>query len=80
MTTILDRLLSVAEEEETYFSEHSDELIETYPDQFVAVRAGEVTAADADLQTLIRSLEQRQVHASEVWIRFVPGRDHVMIL
>jgi Family of unknown function (DUF5678) len=60
-----------AEAEQAFWSEHYGELLEQYPDQFVAVREGKVIAANPDLQQLLRSLKQQGIEPRDVWLRFL---------
>ncbi len=60
-----------ADEEQAFWSAHHAELIEGYPDQFVAVAGGAVVAAGPDLQHLIQLIEAKGLELARVWIRFM---------
>jgi hypothetical protein len=60
-----------AELEQGFWREHYGELVQQYPDQFVAVRDGHVVAANPDLQQLFRSLKHQGIRPTQVWLRFL---------
>lgn len=69
-----------AEAQRRYWEEHSTELGERYPDQFVAVLDGEVVASGNDLQELLYSLRAKGVDPLRAWVRFMTTRPRQMIL
>ncbi|MBI4495105.1 MAG: hypothetical protein HY690_20210 [Chloroflexi bacterium] len=62
------------EEEDRFWREHRQDLLEAYPDQFVAVYQGSVIAAASDWETLEACLQARGLDPSRVWIRFVTDK------
>ena len=60
-----------AEAEQSFWREHYGELLEQYPDQFVAVREGAVIAANPDLHQLLQSLKRQGIEPTSVWLRFL---------
>jgi hypothetical protein len=60
-----------AEHEQDFWRDHYGELLQQYPDQFVAVREGTVVAANPDLQQLLESLKHQGVEPTAVWVRFL---------
>ncbi len=62
---------AAAEAEDAFWREHYSQLLEQFPDQFVAVHDGHVVATSTDLQGLLQSLDERQLEPRQVWMRFV---------
>jgi hypothetical protein len=62
---------AAAEREDAFWREHYAQILEQYPEQFVAVQNGMVVAADSDLQQLLRILEKKRVDRRQVWVRFM---------
>jgi uncharacterized protein YifE (UPF0438 family) len=60
-----------AEKEDAFWRKHHAQLLEQYPEQFVAVESGTVVATDSDLQQLLRILEKKQLDRQQVWVRFM---------
>ncbi len=61
-----------AEEIQQFWNEHHEELLERYPEQFVAVKDGEVVAANADLALLVYELRDMSLDPrTDVAIEFV---------
>ena len=59
-----------AEREHAFWQERADEFLQKYPDQFVAVRDGEVVAVAYDIRDLLAMLRARGMEPTEVWFRF----------
>lgn len=66
--------------EQEYWREHWGELLQKYPDQFVAVLDDQVIAHDPDLVELIGILEKRGLKSTDVWMRFVDTGSRMLIL
>jgi len=62
---------NAAEAEQDFWREHYAQLLQQYPDRFVAVRAGEVIAANPELQGLLESLTHQGIEPTQVWVRFL---------
>ena len=63
--------LERSDAERAYWEDHLLELLEKYPEQFVAVKDGSVIAAAPDLQQLVTILEKESVDFRDLWVRFV---------
>ena len=66
--------------EQAFWETHYGELLERYPDQFVAVSDGVVIATNPDLQQLIQDLEHRGIEPRRIWVRFVTADPHRIML
>src|SRR4051812_22132699 len=60
-----------AEREQDFWRQHYGELLKQYPDQFVAVLDGQVVAASADLQRILKTLKQQGIDLTGVWLEFL---------
>lgn len=60
-----------ADEEQAFWSAHHAQLLERFPDQFVAVAGGAVVAAGPDLPQVIQLIESKGLELAGVWIRFI---------
>ena len=60
-----------AEREHTFWHEHGEALLTTHPDQFVAVRDGDVVAVSTSLQQLVMLLREQGLKSTDVWPRFM---------
>jgi hypothetical protein len=60
-----------AEQEQAFWRDHYTELLQQYPDHFVAVRGGAVVATNPDLQLLLKSLKHQGIEPTAVWVRFL---------
>jgi hypothetical protein len=60
-----------ADEQRAFWDAHSGELMQRYPDQFVAVREGEVVAASPNLEQLLAMLKEKDLLPSDVWLRYM---------
>jgi len=70
-----------AKVEDTFWHAHHTELLEKYPDQFVAVFDGEVVATSPDLLELDELLEGKGLNSTRLWIKFMDAdQDRVIIL
>ena len=63
--------LQEAERRTAFWQDHHRELLERYPEQFVAVRDGIVEAADSDMDKLLGILKNRRIDPREVWVKFI---------
>ncbi len=70
----LDRVRAEADAEDGYFHEHFDELYRTYPEQFIAVKDGEVLTTDPSLFDFCAQLEARGIRPYDVWTTFLTKR------
>jgi hypothetical protein len=60
-----------AEREQVFWQEHYRELLQQYPDQFVAVRDGQVVAAHPDLQPLLKKLKHQGIDPTHAWVHYL---------
>jgi hypothetical protein len=63
--------LEAAEHEQDFWRDHYSELLQQYPDHFVAVREGTVVATNPDLQQLLDTLKHQGIDPTAVWVRFL---------
>ncbi len=64
-----------------FWSEHYGEFLRLYPEQFVAVKDGEVVAANHDLAFLVYELRDKRLDPrTDVAIEFITARSHSFIL
>jgi hypothetical protein len=63
--------LVAADLEQDFWRDHYGELLQQYPDHFVAVQGGAVVATNPDLQQLLASLKHQGIEPTAVWVRFL---------
>jgi hypothetical protein len=71
------RAFDEAEAQDAFWEAHILELMEKYPDQFVAVRDGVVVATSPDLLVLLDALKAKGLGARDACVRYMetnPGR------
>lgn len=74
--TELARFRSDAE----YVESHRDELLERYPDRWVAVYDGQVVADDPELDLLLQTVRDRGLPPSHVYRTHLSTREELLIL
>ena len=64
---------AAAEAEDAFWREHYSDLLEQYPDQFVAVAKADerVVAANPDLDRLISMVKKKGLDVRRVWVRYM---------
>ncbi len=62
-----------ADEDEAFWTSQFERLVRQFPDQFVAVRDGEVVAAASRLEDLLSALSARGLDPQQARIRFIPS-------
>ena len=68
-------------ETQQFWAEHYDELLTKYPEEFVAVRGGEVVASNPDLAMLFYDLRDRGLNArTDVAIQFISAHCGSLLL
>ena len=77
--------LSALERAVREFADHYDELLEQYPDQWVAgddgpVHAGRTVLSNADFEELCREIDNRQLPLGQAYIRFMAKEPRAWIL
>jgi hypothetical protein len=66
---------------EQFWATHYQELLRAFPEQFVAVRDGEVVASNPDLAMLVYELRDRHLNArTDVAIQFISSRSGTLLL
>ena len=60
-----------ADAELNFWRDHYADLVQQYPDQFVAVRDGTVVARNPDLLQVVQSLKHQGIDPTRVWLRFL---------
>ena len=60
-----------AEDQLRFWTEHHAELLDRYPDQFVAVVNNEVVATSSDLLQVVQALEAKGLEPRRAWVRFI---------
>ncbi len=63
-----------------YFEAHREELLEHYPDHWVAIYNQAVVAAAKQLPQLLRKLDKLGVPRGEAFVEHVSGEDDVLVL
>ena len=71
---------AAAETEQEWWTTHYAEYLAQYPEQFVAVKDGNVLTANADLQHLLAALARERIEPTSVWVRFITADPHRITL
>ena len=79
-TSSLERAWGRGEAERRFWEENYDRILERYPEQFVAVRDGEVVAAQPELEALLARLSELGLGAPDVTIEFVTAEPQKLYL
>jgi len=74
-----DHLRSFGQDIE-YLEAHDHELLEQYPEQWVAVFDQRVVGASADFDQLLTNLKRQGVPIGRAYIEFLTRRDDILIL
>ncbi|OAI43762.1 hypothetical protein AYO38_02505 [bacterium SCGC AG-212-C10] len=74
------RLFARAKEVNAWWDAHYSELLEQYPEQFVAVRDGVVVATNADLVVLIDTIREMSYSLDDVDIELISAENGNLIL
>ncbi len=69
-----------AEREDAFWKKHHKRLLRQYPDQWVAVRDGEVIATSSDLLGIVNELEQLGLKPTQAWLQYLNAHPLPMIL
>lgn len=76
----LDAAQRRAEEERAFWDVHRTELTQHYPDEFVAVRNGEVVEHDPDLMVLAERLQVAGIQPRDAFIAFLATKPECYLL
>ncbi len=63
-----------------YFEEHRDELLEQYPEQWVAVYNQQVVGAAKEPKQLVRQLERKGVPPGETYWGWLSSKEELLIV
>ncbi|MBI4492707.1 MAG: hypothetical protein HY690_07960 [Chloroflexi bacterium] len=63
-----------------YYEAHREQLLQQYPEQWVAVFNQEIVGADPDFERLLATLDELGVPSEHALIRRVTARDDLLIL
>ena len=69
-----------AEREDAFWEKHYKRLLWQYPDQWIAVRDGEVIATSSDLSGIVKELEQLGLKPTQAWVQYLDAHPMPMIL
>lgn len=72
--------LMEAAEQLKFWNSHYDELLSTYPDQFVAMKDGQIVGAEPDLLRLIAVLGSKHIDIRDTRVRFITADYSKLIL
>lgn len=74
------RSLSKFQRSALILSRNQPRLIDEYPDQWVAVSDSTVVAHGKNLDTILRQVEKKGFHRSDVIVRFIEREQRTLIL
>ena len=63
-----------------YYEAHQDELLQQYPEKWVAIFHQTVAGANPDFEQLLTELDERGVPSEHALIRHVTAKDDLLIL
>ena len=63
-----------------YFQQHRQELLERYPERWVAIYNQQVVGAAKDHKRLVRQLERKGIPAGRVFREYVTDKEELLIL
>ena len=69
-----------AERDDAFWKKNYKRLLGQYPDQWVAVRDGEVIATSGDLLDIIARIREHGLEPSQVWLQYLDPHPLPMIL
>ena len=72
----LERFRSDAE----YYDQHREELLQRYPECWVAIYRHEVVGAAKNIKPLVKQLERRGIPPGDVFRKYVTDKDELLIL
>lgn len=68
------------EADRAFFDEHREELLERYPDRWIAIYHQQVVGTARDPRRLAAQLRRKGIPPGEVFREYVTARDDVLIL
>jgi hypothetical protein len=75
-TDELDAGWEAVRAEQRFWEAHYAEYLQHYPEQFVAVKDGEVIATQADLLELLQALKSKGLAPTQVWMHFITANPY----
>jgi hypothetical protein len=63
-----------------YYEAHQEELLEQYPEQWVAIYDERVVGADADLYHLLSTIKEQGFSPGQALVEYVTSKDEILIL
>ncbi len=63
-----------------YFEVHREELLEKYPDQWVAIYNQQVVGESADARQLLADLKGKGIPLGQVVVKYLPKKEELLIL
>jgi hypothetical protein len=63
-----------------YYEAHHDELLEKYPEQWVAIYNQKVVGASPDYEQLLNDLQAKGYSVGHVFVHYLTRHDEVLIL
>jgi hypothetical protein len=63
-----------------YFDRHRQELLEKYPEHWVAIYKQQVAGASKDQKRLIRQLDRKGIPPARAFVDYLTDRDELLIL
>ena len=76
----LNAAMRRADEERALWDAHRTEYTRLYPDQFVAVRNGELVDHDPDLMLLVQRLRANGLDVGDLSVQFMASSQHRFLL
>ncbi len=80
MQAIVEHDLERFQEDVLYFDEHRHELVQRYPDRWVAIYDKQVVGAAKALPRLISQLERKGIPRGRAFVDFTTEREELLIL
>jgi hypothetical protein len=63
-----------------YYEDHWEQLLEQYPEQWVAILNEQVVGADPDADRLLTMLRERGIPTEEAFVGYLTNKDEELIL
>jgi hypothetical protein len=63
-----------------YYEAHQEELLEQYPEQWVAIYDERVVGADADLHHLLTTIKEKGISPGQALVEYITSKDELLIL
>lgn len=63
-----------------YFDRHRQELLQRYPERWVAVYNQEVVASAKDIKRLVRQLERKGIQPGRTYREYLTAKEELLIL